>query len=298
MKEKILIVDDNINNLRLLETILADESFDVTATPDSLEVVNLAICLNPAAILLDVMMPGLDGFEVCRLLKKEPLVSDIPVIMITAKTDAKDLKNAFDLGAFDYIKKPIDEIEVIARVKSALRHKAQQDQLKNLAFRDGLTNLYNHAAFVELFEKEFIKGERTKNNLSFIMLDIDFFKKVNDTYGHLAGDIILRQVAEILMKSTRFGDIVGRYGGEEFAAVLPGTDKMVAGQISERIRHAVETNLFDTGTEKINITLSIGIYCIDYTEPISYSDAIKNADNALYQAKQNGRNRVEFFNKD
>lgn len=296
MNEKILIVDDNKNNLRLLENILEDEDLDVVTTLNSLEVVNLAISVKPAAILLDVMMPGLDGFEVCSLLKKEPTVSDIPVIMITAKTDAKDLKNAFDLGAFDYIKKPIDEIEVIARIKSALRYKAQQDQLKNLAFRDGLTGLYNHASLIELFEKELAKGERTKNSLSFIMLDIDFFKRVNDTYGHLAGDMVLRQVAEILTRSTRSSDIVGRYGGEEFAAVLPEADGEEACRISERIRQTVEKNSFDIGTEKINITLSIGIHSIDYADPISCGDVIKKTDDALYKAKQNGRNRMELFN--
>ncbi len=295
MSGKILIVDDNKNNLRLLQNILEDEDFEVFATSNSLEVVGMTVEVKPSAILLDVMMPGLDGFEVFSLLKKEPTAKDIPVIMITARTDAQDLKTAFDLGVFDYIKKPIDEVEVIARVKSSLRFKEQQDKLKKMAFTDGLTGLFNHALLIELFEKEYRKLKCNKSNIAFMMLDIDYFKKVNDTYGHPAGDMILKQIAEILINHTRFSDIVGRYGGEEFGIFLPETNEQEACLISEKIRQTVESNYFDIGSEKIKITLSIGICSSEYVETVKYKDVIKKADEALYQAKLNGRNRVELF---
>jgi diguanylate cyclase (GGDEF)-like protein len=292
---KILIVDDSTFNLKLLQAILEKEDYEVFVTGNSLEVVDMAIAVKPSAILLDIVMPGLDGFELCRLLKKEPEVMDVPVIIVTGKTDTKDIKTAFDLGAFDYIRKPLDQVEVIARVKSALRFKEQQDMLKEMAFKDGLTGLFNHAVLMELFEKEVNKQERNKRSISFMMLDIDFFKKVNDTYGHLAGDMIIKQVADIIKNSVRDSDIVGRYGGEEFGVVLSETNAQEAGQVSERIRQTVENNSFDIGTEKVKITLSIGIYTKDYAEALGYKEVIKRADEALYKAKQNGRNRVEHF---
>lgn len=295
MNEKILIVDDNKNNLRLLQNILEDEDFEVYATVNSLEVVDMAVSVKPSAILLDVMMPILDGFEVCALLKQEPLVKDIPVIIVTAKTEPQDLKTAFDLGAFDYIKKPIDEVEVIARVKSALRFKAQQDQLTQMAFRDGLTGLFNHALLIELFEKELHKAERDNSSISFVMLDIDYFKKVNDSYGHISGDLILKQVAEILTSSVRSSDIAGRYGGEEFGLVLSGAGAEDARLAGEKIRSSVEENSFDIGKESIKITLSIGICSVGPAETIASEDIIKRADEALYKAKTNGRNRVELY---
>lgn len=294
MNERILIVDDNKNNLRLLQNILEDEDFEIYATVDSTEVVDLAVKVKPSAILLDVMMPILDGFEVCSLLKQEPLARDIPVIIVTAKTETQDLKTAFDLGAFDYIKKPIDEIEVISRVKSALRFKAQQDKLTEMASRDGLTGLFNHALLIDLFEKELLKAKRNKSSLTFIMMDIDYFKKVNDNYGHLAGDLILKQVAEILTNSVRSSDIASRYGGEEFGLVLPETNVSNACLVGEKIRSAVEENHFDIGNESIQITISIGIYSKEPEESIDSKEMIKRADEALYKAKTNGRNRVEL----
>lgn len=209
-----------------------------------------------------------------------------------------DLKDAFDLGAFDYIKKPIDEVEVIARVKSAIRYKKQQDRLKEMAFRDGLTGLYNHSLLIEFFEKEFNQRKYKSNSISFLMLDIDHFKQVNDTYGHLTGDIILKHVANILTESTRTDDIVGRYGGEEFGIVLPDTDASTALLISERIRQAIKNNPFDMDTEKIQITLSCGVYSTNWEEAITCIEIIRRADDALYQAKQNGRDRVELYTLD
>ena len=295
MNEKILIVDDNNLNIRLLTDILKDENFTVFSADNGLPVLEMTRRIQPDVILLDIMMPGLDGFEVCKLLKSDQEVKDIPVIMVTAKTEGSDIKNALELGAFDYIKKPIDEIEVIARVQSALRLKEHQDKLKELAMKDGLTGLYNHGLLMELFEKELAKQQRINGNISFAMVDIDYFKEINDTYGHMAGNIILKELSNILINSVRKGDIVARYGGEEFSIVLPQTDKLSAFQLCDRIRKKIEYFNFNIGNETIKATVSIGLFFKDSKDIITGMEIMKKADEELYKAKNNGRNRVEIY---
>lgn len=292
MYNKVLVVDDNRNNVRLLTGILEDETFEVISTQRAVAAVELAHSNKPDIILLDIMMPEMDGFEVCKLLKEESEIKDIPVIMVTAKTDTVDVKKALEIGAFDYIKKPIDDIEVIARVRSALRFKQQQDKLREMASKDGLTGIFNHALLIDLFEKEYKKHLRNKNELTFVMLDIDYFKKVNDKYGHTAGDMILKALSDILINACRASDIVGRYGGEEFSIILPETDSENACKLCERIRKTVEEHSFFTGNEYINITVSIGVYTKTSGDGISSENMIKEADSALYRAKENGRNQV------
>lgn len=293
MGAKILVVDDNNLNVRLLTDILEDEGYDVYSCSNGSEVLDMAHRILPEAILLDIMMPGLDGFEVCKLLKRDFEIKDIPVIMVTAKTDSMDVKKALELGAFDYIKKPIDEVEVIARLQSALRFKQHQDKLKQMAMKDGLTNLYNHALLIELFEKELTKQERNGNSISFVMIDIDYFKKVNDTYGHITGDQILRKLSDLLINSIRSCDIVGRYGGEEFGIVLPEANFDAALHICQRIRKNVEDYEFNVDGKSIKITVSLGMYFKSPEDTISSSEMIRKSDEALYRAKANGRNRVE-----
>jgi diguanylate cyclase (GGDEF)-like protein len=293
MDRKILIADDNAKNVRLLKDILEDEGYMVFTEDNGLSVLDIAHQIMPDAILLDIMMPGKDGFDVCRELKEDFDTKDIPIIMVTAKIDGKDLKKAFELGAFDYIKKPIDEVEVVARVQSALRQKLQMDKLKELASKDGLTGVYNHSLLMELFEKEYYKQERNGGSISFVMLDIDFFKKVNDTYGHTYGDVILQKLAAILTDSVRSSDIVGRYGGEEFSIVIPEFTLETVYRICERIRSTVEAYEFVVGKETIRITISIGICFKLANDQIDSMDMVKMADEALYRAKQNGRNRIE-----
>ena len=293
MITKILVVDDNLNNIRLLTDILEDENFTVYTADNGAAVLAMVHKLKPDVILLDIMMPGLDGFEVCKLLKNDFDIKDIPVIMVTAKTEGIDIKKSLEMGAFDYIKKPIDEIEVIARVQSAIWFKQTQDKLKEMAMKDGLTGLYNHALLIELFEKEIDKQQRNNGSISFAMIDIDNFKKINDTYGHISGDTVLKELSNILMSSVRGGDIVGRYGGEEFSIVFPGIDEQNAFQLCERIRKEVEDFNFEIGIETVKITISIGINFNELKGIINKREIIQKADEALYRAKHNGRNRVE-----
>ncbi len=295
MNNKVLVVDDNPQNIRLLKEILEDEQFIVITAEESSDVDFIVKHTKPDVILLDIMMPVMDGFEVCQRLKTDNDIKDIPVIMVTAKTEANDVKKALETGAFDYIKKPIDEIEVVARVQSALRYKYQLDRFKELATKDGLTSIYNHALVIELFEKELFKQTQTHQTLSFVMLDIDYFKKINDTYGHTSGDIVLKELAAILISSVDSNAIVGRYGGEEFCLVLPDSNCDNAGRICEQLRLAVEDHTFYADSHIIKITISIGIYNKLPDDNTDLHSVIQNADQALYKAKQNGRNRIETY---
>jgi two-component system cell cycle response regulator len=261
---------------------------------DGINVIETALMIQPDAILLDIIMPSIDGFEVCKLLKSTDETKNIPVIMVTAVTDGKDLRKAFDLGAFDYIKKPYDQIEIVARLKSAIRYYDQQKKLESLAMKDGLTNLYNHRMVMELFEKEFNKAMRQQHSISFIMFDIDLFKKVNDTYGHKTGDYVIKGIAELLKSSVRVSDYVGRYGGEEFCIIISNRSLEAVLRLSERIREIIDNYDFVAGDIHIHLTISIGVAYKEILTDSSYNDLIIIADQKLYEAKENGRNRVEY----
>lgn len=294
MARKILIVDDSKLNVKLLTDILVGEGYEIAFLENGSKVLETVHAIKPDIVLLDVIMPGIDGFEVCRQLKRDFEIKDIPIIMLTAKTEGSDIRKALELGAFDYIKKPIDVAEVIARVQSALRYKYKLDELKEMAMKDGLTGLYNHTLLIELFEKEYVKQCRDASCLSFAMIDIDYFKKVNDTYGHMAGDMILKQLAGILTESVRRSDIVGRYGGEEFSIIIPEASSNDVFQLCERIRRSIENYSFHADDKIIKITVSIGVYFKGFNDEISHTDMIKKADENLYKAKRDGRNRVEI----
>lgn len=293
MDIKILVVDDNKLNLRLLQDILEDEKYKVYTTDSGFSVLEMAHNLKPDVILLDIMMPGMDGYDVCRLLKSDEEVMDIPVIMVTAKTEGNDLKIAFEMGAADYIKKPFDELEIIARIHSVLRTKQSQDILKDKASRDGLTGIYNHALLIQLFEKEIKKQAISGDDVSFVMLDIDHFKKINDSYGHTIGDAVLKELAMILSTSIRDSDYVGRYGGEEFSIILTKMNNDDTYEWCEMLRKKIQNHKFYAGDLLIQVTVSMGFYCKSAKDTIGSYDMIKTSDEALYKAKQNGRNKVE-----
>ena len=227
-------------------------------------------------------------------LKKLEEARNIPIIMITAMTEISSLRKAFDLGAFDYIKKPFDQIEIIARLQSAIRYSEQQKMLENLAMKDGLTNLYNHRMVMELLKKEYSKTDRNKAALAFMMFDIDHFKKVNDTYGHKGGDFVIKRIAELLLGSVRDGDIVGRYGGEEFCITLSDLSFENVILLGERLRETIEKHDFYDGNVHMKITTSIGIAYKYPTSTLKYNDLIIVADKKLYEAKSKGRNKLEY----
>ncbi|OGI11409.1 MAG: hypothetical protein A2Y40_11045 [Candidatus Margulisbacteria bacterium GWF2_35_9] len=264
-------------------------------------------------ILMDIVMPDIDGIEALRRLKKIERYSHTPVIMITGITDMDTLKEAFEAGAMDYITKPIHEIELLMRVKSALALKSEMDrrlmltlqleeanaQLKQIAIIDALTNIPNRRQFDEILHRELERAKRYKRPISLIMADIDFFKLYNDHYGHLGGDNCLKQVAAVISKETqRKTDMPARYGGEEFAIVLPETDAAGANNLAERIKNKLikKQILHEKSPIAGHVTMSFGIASVIPNSATKPEGLICLADNALYTAKENGRNRIELFN--
>lgn len=291
-KITILAIDDSVINLKLLSVILGREGFNVVTTNDSLEALPLTLEHTPHLILLDVMMPGLSGLEILRLLKQNNLTQSVPVLMVTARTKGEDVRAALEAGAFDYIKKPLDDIEIVARVQSALRYKQHQDRLTEMAMHDSLTGLFNHRLLIELLERELATGRRKAQPVSFCMADIDHFKSLNDQYGHQAGDQVLQEISRLLTSGLRKSDPVGRYGGEEFGIVLGGCGPDKAQVLCERIRQNIEAHPFTVLGRPIKVTVSLGLAHADPAEEISETDLIRRADEALYRAKEAGRNRL------
>lgn len=295
-RQKILIVDDAPANISVLvKALTSDYEISVAVTgEDALSIVTSDRA--PDLVLLDIMMPGMDGYEVCRRMKNDAATREIPIIFITAKDDEEDETRGLELGAVDYITKPFSPPIVKARVKTHLELKRKSDLLENLASLDGLTCIANRRRFDQILEVEWSRALRTESWISVIMMDIDFFKPYNDNYGHAAGDDCLRKVAEALETSLRrSADTVARYGGEEFVAILPGTDPHGALVVAENMRHSVESLAIEHAYSAVSplVTISAGVAsAIPMTES-SAGTLVASADKRLYEAKSSGRNRVE-----
>jgi diguanylate cyclase (GGDEF)-like protein len=243
---------------------------------------------------------------VCRRIKQDPALPYIPIILVTARDSTQDKVEGLDAGADDYLTKPINFPELEARVRSMLRIKRLQDELdqknrelelankrlRKLSITDGLTDLFNHRHIHELLHEEFERTRRSGEPLAVAMLDLDRFKQVNDTYGHPTGDVILYETARILRETAREIDMVGRYGGEEFVVILPGTDEEAAEQFAERVRVAVSEHHFRDEANEVRMTISGGVSSFPGVG-IEHPDVlVKRADEALYAAKESGRNRI------
>ncbi|MFH1148200.1 MAG: diguanylate cyclase [Pseudomonadota bacterium] len=299
---KILIIDDSRLMVEFAKNILKKTGYEVITAADGISGVDLARSQRPQAILLDVVMSGIDGYETCRLLKQDELTRDIGIIMLTSKAEPADKVKGLALGAVDYITKPFDAGELIARVNIHVKlhelYEALQErnrQLEELATRDGLTGLHNHRYFKEQLALEMGKIQRYGDFLTCILVDIDYFKQFNDTYGHQSGDAILSQIGRLLNGVTRAGDVAARYGGEEFAVLLPRCDLKTGRPCAERLRKMVEDANFSYNGTDFHVTISVGVAsCPD--ERISLArDLVEGADKALYNAKRAGRNRVEVY---
>jgi len=299
---KVLIVDDSRLIAHVAKTILTGRGHEVFLAQDGQAGLEAAKAEQPDIILLDLIMPVMDGYEVCLALKEENSTKDIPVIMLTSKAEPADKVKGLEMGALDYVTKPFDEGELVARVNTQLRlkelHEALQEknrQLQELANRDGLTGLYNHRYFHEQLSKDFLRAKRYHEFMSCVLLDIDYFKKFNDTHGHQTGDIVLSTLGNVITESIRDSDFAARYGGEEFALVLYHTDGSTAVDVAQRLRQMVENCEVRDNDKVLRVTISVGVATFPHEEISDSKRLIECADKALYRAKENGRNRVEFY---
>ncbi|MEA2084944.1 MAG: diguanylate cyclase [Thermodesulfobacteriota bacterium] len=298
----ILVIDDSKLMAHVAESILKTRGHDVLLASDGESGLDITSARNPDLILLDLIMPGMDGYQVCEQIKKNKATADIPVIIVTSKTDPADKVRGLEIGASDYIGKPFDKGELIARVNTHLRIKELYEnlqeknrQLQELANRDGLTGLYNHRFFQDAVHRDFQKAVRYHENISCIIFDIDYFKKFNDTYGHQAGDMVLNTLGKVIYEIMRDTDLSARYGGEEFALLLCHTDNKAVDTFAERLRIAVEEKEFKKDDLVLRVTISIGVATYPHHEISDANKLIECADKALYRAKESGRNRVVSY---
>ncbi|MGC4031571.1 MAG: diguanylate cyclase [Tepidisphaeraceae bacterium] len=287
-KSKLLLIDDVKMMHNLVQTRLAQDEFEFHSAFSGEQGIAMAWEIHPDVILLDVEMPAPDGFEVCRRLKNDPTLSNIPVIFLTAVTSTEQKIRGLNVGAIDFITKPFDAGELQARLRVALRTKELLDLLSKKAMIDGLTGLWNRGYLDERVSEEIAWAKRHGRRLSCVMIDADHFKSVNDTYGHGFGDIVLRGIATAIQDCCRTEDVACRYGGEEFVLLLRETDAMSALKLAERIRTTIAAMTFTRDDISIKVTCSLGIAELQPSE----TDIIDLADSALYTSKQNGRNRV------
>jgi len=287
---KILIIDDSPDALAVAKARLTPERLDILCADSGQTGLAMVKQEKPDLVLLDVDMPDLSGFDVCRALKADPDVWMIPVVFLSGSDDGETKVRGLDLGAVDYVTKPFDAFELRARVRAALRTKRLQDLLAKYAKMDSLTELLNRRGLRERLQQAWARMQRHGGALSFIMADIDHFKRINDSYGHPAGDGALRHIAQILAAEVREDDCVARYGGEEYAILCGDIDSAQAGALAERCRLRVEQSPLHERGRQIPVTLSLGV--ADASAVTNSRQLIEAADTALYQAKQDGRNRV------
>ncbi|HEC14841.1 MAG TPA: PleD family two-component system response regulator [Rhodospirillales bacterium] len=293
-RQKVLIVDDEPINIEILSEIL-DADYDIYFATDGKTALEVATGENPDIILLDIMMPEMDGFDVCRRLKADPQTRDIPVVFVSAKNQVADETQGLEIGAIDYLTKPISPPIVKIRVKNHLELKRHRDSLRRLSTMDSLTGIANRRRFDEYLESEWNRAQRNKTTLSLILMDIDFFKSFNDNYGHGAGDDCLKRVAQCLAGTlVRPADLVARYGGEEFVCILPETPSDGAVKVAEDLlndvrRLGIAHEYSDTAAY---LTMSMGCMSVKPGGGSSPRKLAEAADKLLYEAKETGRNLV------
>lgn len=286
-KAQILIVDDEPTNIQLLAACLKSQ-YHIRVAKNGEQCLGLTgVKPQPDLVLLDVGMPGLDGYEVCKRLKEDISTKDIPIIFVTGNDDVREEEYGLQIGAVDYITKPIRPAVVAARVNTHILLKQNRDKLELLALRDQLTQLYNRHYLFEVARQKIAQSLRHQYKFSLLMIDIDHFKEINDTHGHLCGDNILKSVANILVDNIRSEDIAARFGGEEFVMLLDRCNSEAAVEKGNRLRMDIETSK----PQGIKITVSIGVAQL-VSDDSSFSSLLNRADQALYLAKERGRNCI------
>ena len=297
-KPTILVVDDMTTTLLLLHDLLKD-TYEVKIAKSGTKALEILESPNDIdLILLDIEMPDINGYDVCKRIKNNETIKNIPIIFITGRTSQEDEEHGLNLGAIDYITKPFNKAIVKLRIKNYLNLKIKNDMLEKLSMYDGLTNIRNRRFFDETFEKTFSEIKRDKKSLAVLMIDIDFFKPYNDNYGHGQGDETLRKVAKALEKTIkRASDFVARYGGEEFVILLKDINKDGVEAVANNLLNAVRELKITHEFSKIEnyVTISIGASFYNSNSDITKLELLLKADETLYNVKNSGRNNFAIL---
>ncbi|MHC5035092.1 MAG: GGDEF domain-containing response regulator [Planctomycetota bacterium] len=296
---KVLVAEDDPVTLHMLEATLQKWGYEVIAVRDGKQAEEVLLAGETRLAICDWMLPELSGPELCRRIRQAEGGSFLYVIILSARDSKEDIIEGLTAGADDYVTKPFDAQELEVRVRAGQRLlDLQQDlldaqeRLTQMATHDGLTGMMNHQAILETLEREFARHMRQHSSIATAMVDLDHFKQVNDTWGHVVGDTVLAEVASRLGKAVRPYDSVGRYGGEEFLLILPGCDGDSAHKIAERIRLAVGDRSIATSAGPVKVSISIGVAASADLPAVSAISLVREADTALYRAKERGRNCV------
>ena len=303
---KVLIAEDENISRRKLEKFLKDLNYEVISCKDGLEAWDIIQSEDaPNLLILDWIMPGMDGMEICRKVRKLDREPYTYILLLTSKGEQEDIVKGMEAGADDYIIKPFNQNGLRVRLTAGKRIVKlnreileMRNDLKRQAIYDELTGLYNRRYMIDVLEKEFSRALRYQTEISCLLIDLDYFKEVNDTFGHAFGDMVLHEFATCLQQEARKTDITFRYGGEEFMLLLPNTDIGGALNVAEKIRSVCEARKYDDGVNSITVTVSIGIASAKQHQLLDDKELIAYADKALYRAKANGRNRVEVYMKE
>jgi diguanylate cyclase (GGDEF)-like protein len=288
-----LIADDEAGTRLVLETLLRKQHYEVVVARDGTEAwAMLQRDDAPTLAIIDWMMPGIDGAEICRKVRESGGSNYVYIIILTAKHNQEDIVVGLDAGADDYLRKPFRPEELQARIRAGERVLKLQSELRVQATRDHLTGAFNRGTVLEILQRELAHSARKQESIAVVLADLDNFKQVNDTYGHLTGDAVLQEAAIRLGARLRNYDALGRYGGEEFLIVLPGCGRDFAQEVAERMCAAVGAAPVRTSAGDIRITVSLGFALSDGANRMKMDDFIAAADEALYRAKREGRNRV------
>ena len=290
---KILIADDDPISVLYLQDMLGEWGYDVMVAADGLRALEILRQEDgPVLAVLDWMMPGMDGIDVCRAIRDSIKDRYVYMIMLTSRTETEFIVAAMNAGADDYIAKPFNPEEMQVRVRAGRRIAELELELRMLASRDALTGIYNRGAIIDILQREMARRGRTQEAVSVVFCDLDHFKQINDTYGHLAGDEVLREVTRRMAATLRPYDSFGRYGGEEMLGVLPNCEVEGALEVAERMRAAVGDVVVRTGYGDVSTTVSIGVATVRRDEVATLGALLHRADGALYRAKQNGRDCI------
>lgn len=298
---RVLVADDDQISRKVVKALLSKWGYEVVEAENGTQAwYILQESDSPRLVVMDWMMPGLDGLEICRRLRDAGNRTYHYIILLTSRDSKEDIIGGLNAGADDYITKPFFHQELEVRLRVGGRILNLQESLEEAlqmqryqAQYDPLTNIFNHGEILSVLEREIERGKRENTSLAVMMGDIDHFKKVNDNYGHVAGDAVLAEIADRLKTSVRIYDTVGRYGGEEFLFILPACSAPEAVSVAQRILAVVQDSPVSFQEEQIQVTISLGLAVIGKGQDIGLIDIVQAADAALYQAKQNGRNRLE-----